>query len=73
MENDVSLELYIPEPRFRPGDKPDFSYLNLPAAGTAPRPDTHASADETRDLAYDFLTRLNQLNFHAIFTLRKGP
>src|SRR3954452_6436522 len=45
-----SLALHVPEPPFRPGDTPDFSSLNIPAAGSAPRPDTNAPAAETHPL-----------------------
>jgi len=44
------LELHVPEPSFRPGDTPDFSSLNIPAAGAAPRPDTGVAAAETHPL-----------------------
>jgi 2-oxoisovalerate dehydrogenase E1 component alpha subunit len=54
-----SLRLYIPESRFRPGDSPDFSYLNLPKAGEAKRPETDASASSTRDLAYGLVRVLD--------------
>ncbi|MEQ1524849.1 MAG: thiamine pyrophosphate-dependent enzyme, partial [Aestuariivirga sp.] len=52
MKHDSSLRLHIPESRFRPGDVPDFNYLNLPKAGEAKRPKSDAKASETRDLAY---------------------
>ena len=48
----VPLALHIPTARFRPGDTPDFSYLHLPRAGEAKRPDVNAKASETSDLAY---------------------
>ncbi|MEO7276755.1 MAG: 3-methyl-2-oxobutanoate dehydrogenase (2-methylpropanoyl-transferring) subunit alpha [Sphingomicrobium sp.] len=48
--NRPKLALHVPEPAFRPGDEPDFSSLDIPAAGTAPRPDTSASAAETEPL-----------------------
>ncbi|HEV8406999.1 MAG TPA: 3-methyl-2-oxobutanoate dehydrogenase (2-methylpropanoyl-transferring) subunit alpha [Sphingomicrobium sp.] len=48
--NAPHLELHVPEPTFRPGDSPDFSSLEIPAAGDAPRPDTSAPAAETRAL-----------------------
>ena len=31
--NRPRLALHVPEPRFRPGDHADFSYLKLPEAG----------------------------------------
>jgi 2-oxoisovalerate dehydrogenase E1 component alpha subunit len=52
MKTDSSLRLHIPESHFRPGDVPDFSYLNLPKAGESDRPAIDAKASSTRDLAY---------------------
>ena len=52
MKHGSPLRLHIPESRFRPGDVPDFTYLNLPKAGQALRPETNATALATRDLAY---------------------
>src|SRR6476646_10008296 len=49
--NAPRLALHVPEPPFRPGDTPDFSSLKIPAAGSAPRPDTTAAAAETHPLA----------------------
>ena len=48
--NAPKLSLHVPEPAFRPGDTPDFSSLNIPAAGSAPRPDVAAPAAETHPL-----------------------
>src|SRR5690349_23020221 len=48
--NAPKLALHVPEPAFRPGDTPDFSSLEVPAAGAAPRPDTSAAAAETHSL-----------------------
>src|ERR1700750_2998006 len=53
--NAPKLALHVPEPPFRPGDSPDFSSLNIPAAGSAPRPDTNAPAAETHPLATDLV------------------
>ena len=49
--NRPKLALHVPEPPFRPGDTPDFSAMEIPAAGAAPRPDIAASAAETEPLA----------------------
>src|SRR6478735_8103830 len=49
--NAPRLALHVPEPPFRPGDTPDFSSLEIPAAGSATRPDTTAPAAETHPLA----------------------
>src|ERR1700757_4597704 len=48
--NAPQLALYVPEPAFRPGDAPDFSSLEIPAAGSAPRPDVAAPAADTHPL-----------------------
>jgi 2-oxoisovalerate dehydrogenase E1 component alpha subunit len=48
--NAPHLELHVPEPASRPGESPDFSSLEIPAAGDAPRPDTNAPAAETHGL-----------------------
>src|SRR5688572_14800595 len=48
--NRPKLALHVPEPPFRPGDKPDFSTLKIPAAGEAPRPDVGAAAAQTHAL-----------------------
>ena len=45
--NRPALALHVPEPKFRPGDTPDFSSIRVPAAGETPRPDVAASAEET--------------------------
>ncbi len=52
MKPEVSLSLHIPEARFRPGDVPDFSYLQLPAAGEMARPEHDVKSSATRHLAY---------------------
>jgi 2-oxoisovalerate dehydrogenase E1 component alpha subunit len=41
--------LHVPHPSARPGDKPDFSYLNLSAAGAVDKPAVKA---RTRDVEY---------------------
>src|SRR5881394_957817 len=53
--NAPRLALHVPEPPFRPGDTPDFSSLRIPAAGTAPRPDTSAPAAATHPLTTDLV------------------
>jgi 2-oxoisovalerate dehydrogenase E1 component alpha subunit len=46
------FELHIPEPHRRPGEAPDFDYLNLPPPGATPRPDPTAAGSELRELPY---------------------
>jgi len=48
--NRPQLALHVPAPPFRPGDTPDFSSLNIPAAGEAFRPDVAAAPVETHAL-----------------------
>ena len=37
-DNLPPLELHVPEPRYRPGDKVDYSDLAISQAGKQPRP-----------------------------------
>ena len=48
--NRPTLALHVPEPKYRPGDAPDFSSIAVPAAGEAPRPDVTAAATNTHPL-----------------------
>lgn len=52
---DKPLSLHVPEPEFRPGDKPDFSGAPIPKAGAAPKPPIDVAADDIRDLAYTII------------------
>jgi 2-oxoisovalerate dehydrogenase E1 component alpha subunit len=45
------LSLHIPQPRFRPGEKPDFSDLKTSAPGEVRRPPIDTAAADMRDLA----------------------
>src|SRR5438045_5306219 len=60
--NAPKLELHVPEPAFRPGDTPDFSSLNVPAAGSAPRPDTGVAAADTHPLTTALVRVLGEDN-----------
>ncbi len=42
---------HVPAPPYRPGDDPDFTFLNLPKAGEAKRPAPTVAAAETQALA----------------------
>jgi len=44
------LRLHVPEPHSRPGEAADWSHLQIPEAGSAPRPDETCEAAETREL-----------------------
>ena len=50
--NQPALSLHVPEPQGRPGEEPDFSNLEIPPAGSVPRPDTSAPPEVAKDLVY---------------------
>lgn len=54
-----ALDLHIPAPRARPGDKPDFSGWTFPEPGDTPRPDVGAAAVELREYAYGLIRVLD--------------
>ncbi|MDH3931658.1 MAG: hypothetical protein OET16_05485, partial [Chromatiales bacterium] len=51
--------LHIPHPPARPGEKPDFSYLQISPAGVVARPDVNAHARDIESLAYDMVRVLD--------------
>jgi 2-oxoisovalerate dehydrogenase E1 component alpha subunit len=51
--------LHIPQPSARPGDKPDFSYLDLSEAGEINRPPIDASAASIEFLAHELVRVLD--------------
>jgi 2-oxoisovalerate dehydrogenase E1 component alpha subunit len=57
--NRPALSLHVPEPGARPGDEVDFSHIEIPAAGSARRPDTAAPASETHELVYGLVRVLD--------------
>jgi 2-oxoisovalerate dehydrogenase E1 component alpha subunit len=58
--NRPALSLHVPEPEARPGQEPDFSWVKVPAAGSAPRPDVAAPASETHPLCYSLVRVLDE-------------
>lgn len=54
------LSLHVPEPPFRPGDPVDYSWLDIPAAGTALRPDESCPAAETHPLCQTLIRVLDE-------------
>jgi 2-oxoisovalerate dehydrogenase E1 component alpha subunit len=54
-----ALELHIPTPHARPGDKPDFSDITFPEPGATPRPELNATHNEMRDQAYGLVRVLD--------------
>ena len=51
--------LHVPDAPFRPGEKPDFSNLELPKAGDAKRPKVMVEPSEIRDLAFSLVRVLD--------------
>lgn len=51
--------LHIPQPTARPGEKPDFSYLQLSEAGAVDRPPVDARATDIEHLALDLVRVLD--------------
>jgi 2-oxoisovalerate dehydrogenase E1 component alpha subunit len=58
--NRPALSLHVPEPSARPGDEIDFSSIDIPAAGAVRRPDPHAPASETHELAMSLVRVLDE-------------
>ncbi len=54
-----TLDLHIPEPKCRPGDKVDFSDIKIPPAGKVSKPEISVPAGEIRDHAYDLIRVLD--------------
>ncbi len=59
------LSLHVPEPHNRPGDPVDYSWLDIPPAGAAPRPDEACAAAETHPLC-DGLIRVLSEDHRAV-------
>jgi 2-oxoisovalerate dehydrogenase E1 component alpha subunit len=60
MSDPTPLELFVPEPEFRPGSKPDFSKVEIPRAGSVRRPDVGEPPETMRDLAFTIIRVLNR-------------
>ncbi len=58
MTESSPLNLQVPEPISRPGDQPDFSYINAPPAGSTRRPEVDCTPDSIKDLAFDLISVL---------------
>ncbi len=57
--NRVELQLHIPQPSRRPGDRPDFGHLRFASPGETPRPDVDTPAAEMRDQAFGLIRVLD--------------
>jgi len=58
--NRPALALHVPEPDARPGDAVDFSHVEIPPAGSMPKPDVSVAAAEIRDHAYGLIRVLDE-------------
>lgn len=54
-----ALDLHVPAPNARPGDKPDFSGWSFPEPGDTPRPDVDEPAHALREYAYGLIRVLD--------------
>lgn len=54
------LRLNVPEPKCRPGDTPDFSDFEIPAAGAVPRPPIDTAPEDMRDHAFSVVRVLSK-------------
>lgn len=59
MSRKNALDLHIPAPRARPGDKPDFSGWTFPEPGDTPMPAIDAAPVELREFAYGLIRVLD--------------
>src|SRR4249919_702130 len=59
MIEDVPLRFGIPTPPARPGEMADFSYLDVPPAGSVPRPEIDTDPAAMRGLAYGLIRVLD--------------
>jgi 2-oxoisovalerate dehydrogenase E1 component alpha subunit len=62
MKNRAPLTLHIPEPKYRPGDQPDFSHIKVSKAGEVRKPDINVAAKDTQDIAYALIRVLGDDN-----------
>jgi len=60
LRNRPKLSLRVPEPKHRPGDKPDFSSLPIPEAGEVRRPEIDVHARDISDLAFTLIRVLDK-------------
>ena len=51
--------LHVPAPPARPGQPPDFSYLQLSPAGALPRPASNVSSRDSGELAFGLIRVLD--------------
>jgi 2-oxoisovalerate dehydrogenase E1 component alpha subunit len=61
-DNLAPLHLHVPEPKFRPGDKADFSDVVVPPVDALPRPDEAVKPVDIHPLAYGLVRVLGDDN-----------
>ena len=61
-DNLAPLKLHVPEPKFRPGDKADFSDIIVPAVDALPRPDEAVKPADIHAFAYGLVRVLDDDN-----------
>ena len=57
--NSQALSLHVPLPPSRPGLRPDFSFIEIPAAGASSRPPIDVAAADIRDFAFGMIRVLD--------------
>ncbi|MGQ0559517.1 MAG: thiamine pyrophosphate-dependent enzyme [Sphingosinicella sp.] len=57
--NRPTLSLHVPEPEARPGDPVEFNWVEVPPAGSAPRPDVTVAPADTHPLCYTLIRVLD--------------
>ena len=72
--NRPALALHVPEPKYRPGDRADFSHLDIGQPGDQPRPDEGVHPSEISGLAYGLIRVLGDDNqAHGPWNPRLSP
>jgi 2-oxoisovalerate dehydrogenase E1 component subunit alpha len=60
LRNRPKLSLRVPQPKHRPGDKPDFSALSISEPGEVRRPEIEVHPREISDLAFSLIRVLDK-------------
>src|SRR5262245_4541811 len=60
MSTAMRSRLHVPRAPARPGEAPDFSYISIPPAGSAARPDANAPLTEIESLATGMVRVLDE-------------
>lgn len=65
-------KLHVPAVPARPGETPDFSYVNLAPAGAVMKPDPRVPVAETVALAESLIRVLDEQGRHAVHGIRSS-